>query len=247
MESLLLTLQQYGLSEKEAKVYLTTLQLGSAPGSSIARNSGENRATVYTVLKELQKKWIANEVKKWNMTYFSVITPELLMRDLEDKYVRFKEKLPEFLVLAEKFGNKPKVQFFEGIEGVKKMYEDLLTSQTEILSFLGIEHTNKELLNYLYKDFLVRRIKNNIHAKVILSDTGENKKYAGIDKKAKKESIVISQPVFTLEGGIDLYGPNKVNIILFSNGEMSGLTISSKQLYDTLKSIFDLIWLQNHA
>lgn len=56
MESLLLTLQQYGLSEKEAKVYLTTLQLGSAPGSSIARNAGENRATVYTLLKELQKR-----------------------------------------------------------------------------------------------------------------------------------------------------------------------------------------------
>lgn len=50
------------------------------------------------------------------MTYFSVISPELLLRDLEDKYISFKEKIPEFLVLAEKFGNKPKVQFFEGIE-----------------------------------------------------------------------------------------------------------------------------------
>lgn len=247
MDTLLLTLQQYGLSEKEAKVYLTTLQLGSAPGSSIARNSQENRATVYTVLKELQKKGIANEVKKGNMTYFSVIAPELLLRELEDKYNRFKEKLPEFLVIAEKFGNKPKVQFFEWIEGVKKMYEDLLTSKTEILSFLGIENTNKELLQYLYRDFLVRRIKNNIHARVILSDTGENKKYAGIDSKAKKESIIISKSMFNIEVGIDLYGPNKVNIILFADNDMSGLTIYSEKLYETLKSIFELIRSQNHA
>ena len=133
------------------------------------------------------------------MTYFSVISPELLLRDLEDKYISFKEKIPQFLVLAEAFGAKPKVQFFESIEGVKNMYEDLLGSQTEISSFLGIEHTNKELLSYLYKDFLVKRIRNDIHAKVILSDTGENKKYAGIDKKAKKESIVINADGFTLE------------------------------------------------
>jgi sugar-specific transcriptional regulator TrmB len=30
-------LQQYNFSEREAKVYLTTLSLGSAPGSTIAR------------------------------------------------------------------------------------------------------------------------------------------------------------------------------------------------------------------
>lgn len=155
--------------------------------------------------------------------------------------------MPEFLALAETFGNKPKVQFFEGLEGVKKMYEDLLSSDTEIRSFLGIEHTNKELLHYLYRDFLVRRIKNDIFAKVILSDTGENKKYAGIDEKAKKESILISNPTFSIEGGIDLYGPNKINIILFSDNEMSGLTIYSEKLYQTLKSIFDLIWSQNHG
>ena len=35
--TLLITLQNYGLSEKEAKVYLTLLELWSAPASSIAK------------------------------------------------------------------------------------------------------------------------------------------------------------------------------------------------------------------
>lgn len=245
METLLLTLQQYGLSEKEAKVYLTTLQLGSAPGSSIARNAKENRATVYTILKELQKRWIANEVKKDSVTFFSVISPELLLRELEDKYNSFREKLPEFLVLAETFGNKPKVQFFEWIEGVKKMYEDLLSSQTEICSFLGIEQSNKDLLHYLSKEFLLRRIRNDISARVILSDTETNRKYAGIDQKAKKQSIVINQPGFSLDGEINIYGPNKISIALMTDTEMSGIIISSEKLYSTLKNIFDLVWSQN--
>ncbi len=49
-------LQKYGFSEKEAKVYLASLQLGSAPGSTIARHAGEKRVTVYSLLKELTKK-----------------------------------------------------------------------------------------------------------------------------------------------------------------------------------------------
>lgn len=85
------------------------------------------------------------------------------------------------------------------MEGVKIMYDDLLTSKIEMLSFLGIEHTDPVLLNYLYKDFLVRRIKKNIFAKVILSDSARNRQYAGIDKKAKKESKVVAKKYFTLD------------------------------------------------
>jgi sugar-specific transcriptional regulator TrmB len=66
-----------------------------------------------------------------------VISPDILLKQLEQKYESFKDKVPELLALAEKFGSKPRVQFFEGLEGVKKMYNDLLTSTKEsICSFL---------------------------------------------------------------------------------------------------------------
>lgn len=49
-------LQHYGFTEKEAKVYLAVFTLGSAPGSTVARHAGENRVTVYTILRDLGKK-----------------------------------------------------------------------------------------------------------------------------------------------------------------------------------------------
>ena len=106
-------LQHYGFSEKEAKVYLAGLELGSAPGSTIARTAGEKRVTVYSIIKELIKKGYMTELKRNGMNYFSVISPDILASQLEAKYTAFKQKLPELMVLAEKFGNKPKVQFFE--------------------------------------------------------------------------------------------------------------------------------------
>lgn len=49
-------LHDNGLSGKEALVYVTCLQLGQAPASSIARHMRENRVTVYSILKNLATK-----------------------------------------------------------------------------------------------------------------------------------------------------------------------------------------------
>ena len=52
-KTLLDTLRDNGFSEKEALVYVTSLQLGQAPVSTIARHMRENRVTVYSILKNL--------------------------------------------------------------------------------------------------------------------------------------------------------------------------------------------------
>lgn len=52
------------LSEKESLVYLSLLQLGSAPASVIARRTMIKRVTVYSVLKDLERKQIASCIEK---------------------------------------------------------------------------------------------------------------------------------------------------------------------------------------
>ena len=79
-------LQDYGLSKTEAQSYLTVLELWTAPVSSIARRSGENRVTVYSALKNLVKKWIAIETPKRNSTYYTVIWPDVLIKKFEEVF-----------------------------------------------------------------------------------------------------------------------------------------------------------------
>lgn len=234
-------LQQYGFTEREAKVYLAGLELWSAPASTIARVAGEKRATVYSIIKELIKKWYMSELIRNDMSFFSVISPDILHAQLEAKYKAFEQKLPEFMAIANKFGNKPKVQFFEGAEWLKTMYNDLLTSTADIQAFLGTDCTDKELLDYLYQAFLPRRIANKIHAEVLLPNTAENKKYAGIDKKTYKQSRIIKDSLFSMNGEINIYWPNKVAIVLFDSEEMSWLIIHSEKFYTSMKSIFRVL------
>ena len=157
--NLLITLQNYGLSEKEARVYLTVLELGTSIASTIARRAELNRVTVYTILEDLKKDGIVNETTKEGVKYYSVISPDILLKQLEQKYESFKEKVPELLALAEKFGSKPKIQFFEGLEGMKKMYGDQLSSKTDLLAFMGRHEINEKLSDYLMTSFIPARVK----------------------------------------------------------------------------------------
>lgn len=241
--NLLITLQNYGLSEKEAKVYLTVLELGTSIASTIARRAELNRVTVYTILEDLKRDGIVNETTKEWIKYYSVISPDILLKQLEQKYESFRDKVPELLALAEKFGNKPRIQFFEWYEGVKKMYGDLLTSTTEpICAFLWLESISSQLHEYLEKEFLPQRIKLGIKAKVISHVWEKNKTYKSMDKKMLRETRMIKDAAFMIHHEINIYGDTKVAIAMFNNDEMSAIIIHSKKFHDSLLSIFNFIW-----
>lgn len=241
--SLLITLQSYGFSEKESKVYLTILELGTSIASTIARRSEIKRVTAYAVLEDLRKKWIVNETTKDNMKYYSVLHPNLLLKQLEQKYELFKEKIPELVAMVDKFGSRPRTQFFEGFEWMKRMYDDLLTSKDEdIHSFLWLEKVNPEFLKYLYKEFLPQRIKLWIKAKVISYSSDKNKEYKNIDKKNLKETRIIKESDFYLHYEINIYASDKVAISIFGEEDMSWIIIQNIKFHDTMKSIFNFIW-----
>ena len=238
-------LEQFGFSEKESKVYLSCLELWHAPVSSIARNIGENRVTTYSILKNLATKWIAQTTIKNKSTYYSVIAPDKFLQNRQSKCESFEEKLPEFLAIASKFDNKPKVKFYEGLEWLKKVYEDELSSEKEVIqAFLWVGTVSPKLLDYLNLHFLPQRIKLWIHAKVLLCNQDEKDNYS-VYKSSKKlgtEYRVLDFDFVKFYNEINIYGNDKIALMMFSEDEMSGLIIQSKKLHDTLKSIFDLVW-----
>ena len=237
-------LQDYGLSKTEAQSYLTVLELWTAPVSSIARRSGENRVTVYSALKNLVKKWIAIETPKRNSTYYTVIWPDILIKKFEDKYTVLKESLPQFLAIANKYDNKPKVQFFDGIEGLKNIYQEVILSEKDMapgepfLTFVGTSKIDPAFQEYLSKEFVPRRLKHKTKTRVIAAKS--TSKYAEYNIKTH-ESIVIDDPIFDFANEIIVHGNNKVAILMYNTHELCWLTIESTTLHNGLKSMFNLI------
>lgn len=106
-------LSNYGFYDKEAKIYLTMLELGSSIASTIARRAEINRGTTYSILEDLKRRGIVQDMIKDKVKYYSAISPEILFKQHEEKYEKIKAQLPEILAISNKFGSKPKTQFFE--------------------------------------------------------------------------------------------------------------------------------------
>ena len=76
-------LKSLKFSEKEAKVYLALLELGSAKAHDIARKTGINRTTVYDLLEILLHRGLISKYKKGALAYFNARDPKYLLSYLD--------------------------------------------------------------------------------------------------------------------------------------------------------------------
>ena len=73
-------LQEIGLSEKESRVYLASLELGPATAERLSTQAKVNRSTTYVQLESLMKSGLVTTYEEGKKTFFSPESPELLKR-----------------------------------------------------------------------------------------------------------------------------------------------------------------------
>jgi HTH-type transcriptional regulator, sugar sensing transcriptional regulator len=124
-------LEEIGLSEKEAKIYLALLQVDSDAIPDIAKKTGINRTTVYPVLESLQKKGLVSEVQEGKKVSYVAAPPERLETYVERQRVLFEEKskrlkdvIPQIKSIQRESGERPIVKYFEGRDGAISAYEE---------------------------------------------------------------------------------------------------------------------------
>ena len=82
---------EFGLSEKESRVYLTLLKLDTAVVGEVAKIAGTNRSTTYVVLEMLKKKGFVNAPETKKVQSYTAISPELLLYEAENKSKKAEE------------------------------------------------------------------------------------------------------------------------------------------------------------
>ena len=122
-----------GLSEKEAKVYLAALDLGPETVQKIAQKAGVNRPTAYVQIESLKEKGLMSQFEKGKKTFYVAESPERLSsllnafeKELEFKRAETSRILPALLDVFAGAGERPKVRFLEGVEGLKTIKQEFL-------------------------------------------------------------------------------------------------------------------------
>jgi len=90
---LLKDLTSLGLSDKEAKTYLTLLELEVASVAEITKASGLNRSSTYVTLEGLKKKGLVSMTGEEPVCRFVATSPEVLLRSVEDQAAKEQLKL----------------------------------------------------------------------------------------------------------------------------------------------------------
>ena len=88
-------LQKLGLSDKEAKVYLSSLELGPSPVQVIAQKAGVNRATTYVMIESLIGRGLMSSFEKGKKRFFTAESPDQLMTLLKKEEAEVGTKIKQ--------------------------------------------------------------------------------------------------------------------------------------------------------
>ena len=141
------SLKKFGLSEKEGKVYLSCLELGETTASDIAIKSNLPRTLVYDILERLIDLGLVSYNIKTNKKHFISAEPQELLRILKEKEESIKEVLPNLEELQKLKGVKrPKVEIYEGKEGMKTVMNNILRSKVTEFRAYGSSRSSFEVI-----------------------------------------------------------------------------------------------------
>jgi sugar-specific transcriptional regulator TrmB len=247
------------LTEKEALVYVSVLELKGAFPSRIAKYAGIRRPTAYDVLTTLSIRGLVNEIKNKNKIFYQIEKPENILKftkvrlsQAEESVNKIDELLPELKDVYVSGVNQPKITYYSGEKGLFEMFDDMTINQKsyEMLNFTN----GKEFVNILddhnidfYRQYIARKGTNGITTRIIMPSSAEDKKarevfYEKVDKKYWPECRYIEEGKFPSASEITVYGTNKVAISNFKKDQETGVIIEDQAIHDMMKSIFELSW-----
>ena len=244
-------LQDVGLSEKEARIYLAALELGPATAEQLAKRAKIVRSTAYVQIESLMKKGLMSTYEEGKKTFFAPESPAYLKQLFERERAlldaRQKELesavLPKLTELFESAGEHPAVRFFDGKEGIKALREEVLTAKDKDIYVISANNdlttvfSQKEL-----DDYSERRIKKGLVTHLLYTRAeGKLNDFKSGYAESTKHAYVRPD---TLKLATDMVIFDDNVGIMTLKGKLLGTIIKSRDVRDSVLSIFKFIWAQ---
>lgn len=241
-------LQSIGLGDKQTAVLMALLERGPLLVSAIARYAKLNRTTAYGLLKELSTKGLVSQIKKEGADRWQSIAPEMLPHYIEkrrDELAQAKHEvqdlLPQIKLLRAKGNVLPKVQFFEGKEGVEQAYYDMVEHNDGkmIYALTGLEGAVNSLGDKFMDTFIATRMKQGIHAEYIVPET-DVARAATVDDAKKGRAAKFMPPQFNFNMEICVYD-NRVSLLSYAQENPIALIIEDDTIAHAMKQVFRFV------
>ena len=164
-------------------------------------------------------------------------SPETVVKRAETRIAEMQKSLPEFMSIFNRPTKKPKVRFYQGLEGLKQAYADYAVPNQPIYGFTDYE----KMFETLPEDFLWQagpeeRVKNKCFFYCIAKDGQKGRLIQSKDQEQLRKTWLTKDVTFETE--INIYS-NKISLISFQK-PYAAVIIEDKAIAQTMKSIWDM-------
>ena len=251
------TLIEFGMTEKEAKVYTALLELETSGVYEISKKTGINRSSTYMVIESLLKKGLASRTADKKIQEYVAASPETLLQmatDETNRHIETQKKitrlLPELRAVHRDTKVRPKVYVYTGKEAIKQGYDEIYNEQVlrgmktfrvfedmaNIKNLLPENFINSDISSIKKSGVRMRVISpNNPDSRFVIDQYkkgGSNSKFAIIpERKFNQINIKPARSFAIYHDKID-----------FLTKDLFLVVIESQEIADAMKNIFDLAW-----
>lgn len=240
-------LQEMGLSDKEAAVYLALLQVDNDSVLILSKKTNINRTTIYPILDSLAQKGLISEIKIDKKIRFQAEPPERLETFLEQQKTTLEERskrlhdiVPQLKSVQRASGERPIVKVYDGKDGVISSLEEYFKNMED--NSVSYSIYSKDLLDEVFiskerEKYLNIRKKKGTLSKAVY--TWKDKSLASTDQKNSASRVKIDHNKYPLLCDISICQDEVVISTL--EGHLSAIAIKNNEVAQTLKSLVDFI------
>jgi sugar-specific transcriptional regulator TrmB len=248
-------LKNIGLTDKEVTMYIALLRHGTQSTSVLARHTDFNRGTAYVILHQLLRKGLITESVKSKVQYFTPLPPDHLVRYLEHREQeiltqkeRVQGMMGQLIAITNPMTSKPRIQFFDGVEGARAVLEDTITAKEKMLqAFLSIADISAFVGAKFFEDYTQHRIKAGYSLQAIRTlekdrEALQKNIYARQYMSKRKDLREVRYVPEELAFPMTMYMYDQKLALISSKEENFALLVESKELAEMQKKLFHILW-----
>jgi len=236
-------LMNLGLTSKEAAIYLALLKLGEGSAYEVSKTSGLKRPTAYVILDELVERRIIRKILHPKAVHYAANDPVELFVSTRHKVEQAEQALPELRALAQTEAKTVKAEYYEGISGIREMYEKLLRNgkTKDYIGFFAHERdTSQELTDY-WTELNSEFVKRKISRRGITSKDPSIDQYITYQAVPKDLIQLKALPLKMYDSNISIEVYDQSTQIL-SHRHMQGIVIQNPDIANVVRQIFEIVW-----
>jgi len=243
-------LEEIGLTKSEIKVYLALLELGSSSTGKIVDKSKASSSKIYEILDKLIDKGLVSYNVTSGVKHFEAAPPSRILDYVDEKEKKIIEQkkalqqiLPELELKQKRSKSKMGATIFRGLKGVETAMNDVLKEMKkgeEYYLFGGFVQDNKPYARFI-KHYHEKRAKKGVKVKILYSEVGEP---WGKEIEHLPYTKIKFAPSQLMTSSFILMYKNKTLIAVSTKDDVTYVRIESKEVTDSFKSQFELLWGQ---